>query len=154
MSLLFFFPRKTNYTKLAFLYFCCLKILFYFSGKREVFETNTVQRTKGYVSDSLTLSFTVISFLNFSHKRHRRTQWAFQQCRSNSVAMRSRGLAVQCLLSSWTCIILNSIWQIRALGWGFGRISWIFNVMVFVKWVLESFRFSLNPFLSPPRGGE
>ena len=144
---IFFSPGKTNHAILAFLYF-------YFPGKREVFEANTVQRTKGCVSDALTLSFTVILFLNFSHKRPRRTHWALQQCRSNSVAMRSRGLAVKCLFSSWTCFILNSIWQIRALGWGFGSTAWIFKMMVFVKWVLESLHFSLNPFLSAPRGGE
>lgn len=97
------------------------------------------------MSETLTISFIVISLLNFIGKRLRRTTWAFQQCRSNSIATSSRGLAVQCFFPFWTCVILNSIWKIWALGWGFERVSWIFNGIAFVKWVLESesFYFSL-----------
>lgn len=75
-------------------------MLFNFSRKKEVLETNIVQRLKGEVCQTLTHTFRVISFLNFNHKGPRRTNWVFPQRRSHSVARSCRGLAGRCLFPS------------------------------------------------------
>lgn len=114
----FFFQKNKNKNKRhlnSISMFWFLKMLFYFSRKREVFQTNIVQRTNGCVSDTLTVTFTVISFLNCILRRPGRTNWAFQQCRSNSIAVNSRGLSVQCFFPLWNLCYIEQYLENKSL---------------------------------------